>query len=63
MGCIAMKSSGAVEGGKIKELKGWVYDTITESGRQADGYTETTKRISEYVGRVYGPEMQVPIGC
>lgn len=49
----------STEGGRITELKEWVYDTIAESGKQADGYTETTKRIGEYVGRVYGPEMQL----
>ena len=44
---------------KIPKLKEWVYDTIANAGKQADGYTNTTKAISEYVGRVYGPEMQV----
>ena len=46
--------------GRIPELKEWVYDIVGESGGvQADRYTETTKRIGEYAGKTYGPEMQV----
>ena len=44
------------EAGKLSVLKGHLYD-VAKPGKQADQYTQTTKAIGEYVGRVYGREM------
>ena len=41
---------------KLSALKGHLYD-VAEPGKQVDQYTQTTKAIGEYVGRVYGREM------
>ena len=41
----------------IASLKKWVY-AISDVGKQADGYTKTTKAIADYAGRVYGHEMK-----
>ena len=38
---------------KLSSLKGHLYD-VTELGKQADKYMQTTKVIAEYVGQVYG---------
>lgn len=38
-------------------LKESVY-SLSVAGKQADGYTKTTKAIAEYVGRVYGNDMK-----
>ena len=43
----------------IAELKGWHYD-LTDA-RFVYKYEETTKKIGEYVGRVYSKEMKVLI--
>ena len=43
----------------IAELKGWHYD-LTDA-RFAYKYEETTKKVGEYVGRVYSKEMKVLI--
>ena len=38
-------------------LKDHVY-SLSVAGKQADGYTKTTKAIAEYVGRVYSHDMK-----
>ena len=37
-------------------LKNHVY-SLSVAGKQADGYTKTTKAIAEYVGRIYSHDM------
>ena len=53
-----MKINGEVVDA-IAELKGWHYD-LTDA-RLAYQYEETTKKVGEYVGRVYSKEMKVLI--
>jgi hypothetical protein len=45
--------------GRCDELKGKIYDCSEFS--QVDGYTKTTKEISEYVGRTYSADARTAV--
>ena len=55
--CEMMEVGESKETGKLSVLKNNLYD-VAEPGHQADQYMQTTKAIGEYIGRVYGHEMQ-----
>ena len=43
----------------IEELKNNKYGTSAKNGAGADNYTETTKAVAYYTGRVYGKDMKM----